>query len=55
MIDADDIDMDEASATERKPRLVDRVSHAATLLYAIGLGAAGIAIIVIGIVGAFHH
>lgn len=53
MIDADDLDDDNAG--KAKPRLVDRVSHAATLLYAVGLGVVGIAIIVIGIVGAFRH
>ena len=53
MFDADDLDNDDAG--KRGPRLVDRVSNAATLLYSIGLGAVGIAIIVIGIVGAFRH
>jgi hypothetical protein len=53
MIDADDLDNDNTG--KRSPRLIDRASHAATLLYSIGLGALGVVIIVIWIVAAFQH
>jgi len=53
MIDADDLDTD--SAGKNTPRPFDRLSSAGTFLYSIGLGAVGVAIIVIGIIGAFRH
>jgi len=47
---------DDLDTRDDKPsRPLDRTSHGVTLLYSLGLGLLGIAIIAIGIVGAFHH
>lgn len=53
MSDTDDLDTDDTG--EKGQRLLDRASARATVLYSVGLGMLGIAIIAIGIVGAFQH
>jgi hypothetical protein len=40
---------------DKHTRLLDRAALGTTLLYSLGLGALGFAIIAIGIVGAFAH